>query len=133
VLLATAARDATLPRSRVPRTRLDCKTVRPTWYAWHVDERELEIREVAHDVGDGERIQESAAEVATVALGAGSFALAGIQAYYARAAYRLQREEAQDELAALRHEIHEELRHLRYEMGGLDALDEYDGFSVEES
>jgi hypothetical protein len=97
---------------------------------------EHDLREVPVDVaGDGERIQESAVEVAGVIGAAASVAalgVGGVQAYYSRASYELQRQEAaaraaeRTEYIELQRELHEMRRIQAYELGGIEALDEFD-------
>lgn len=99
---------------------------------WH----EHELREVPVDAGTGgERIREGAAEVAAfVAAGTGlaAFGLNMVQAYYARASFELQREEAavsaaaRAEYAATQRQFHERRRMQAFEEGGLAGLDEFD-------
>jgi hypothetical protein len=92
---------------------------------------EHDLQEVPGAGGDGERIQESAVEVASfVSAGASLLGLGmnSVQAYYARASYELDHEaaEARADRAELRRELHEMRRTQAFELGGLDALDEFD-------
>jgi hypothetical protein len=97
-----------------------------------------------------ELIQEGAAEIAGFVAAGASIAGAGFgatQAFYARASYQLEREEAAEraaeraEYAALQRELYELQRRLAFEQRGLAGLDEFDewhydgpftGFDVED-
>lgn len=105
------------------------------------EEHEIQIREVASEEPQGERLQESvvadiAASVAAAG-GIGAMGFAGVGAYYQRASYLLQRDQVERddaelraaieaENAELRRELEIENRMLRAQFGGLEGLDAYD-------
>jgi hypothetical protein len=102
-----------------------------------VSEPDFEIREDVYEspAPTTERVQEGAVEIAA---GASTVIAAG-SLLYQRASYHLQRDEVArraEDAAAMRWELHEEMRRLRYELGGLEALDAYDeyyeGFGMDE-
>lgn len=100
-------------------------SVREFCYSTRMDD--YEIREVPHEpeVSGTAPLQEGVvvdvATVAAAAFAAGSF---GLQL----ASHRRDAPSSRDaEMAALRWEMHEPMRAMDYELGGLAALDEYDG------
>jgi hypothetical protein len=100
-----------------------------------------EVREVAVGTAEhGERLEEGATEIlAGIAAGTGvaGVALGAVQAYYSRASYELQRQEALDraeeraEYLQHQRELYEMRRRQAFECGGLAALDDFDEWNFD--
>lgn len=96
-------------------------------------DEDLTIREVGYEAETpSERLEESAVDVAALVMSAGALGLGGVQAYYSRASYSLQRAEAENRAAEramvgeMQRQWHEDRRMEALEVGGLRGLDEFD-------